>query len=138
MIFPELDEDLLITGALLHDIGKLEEMEVTTRIKGTNKGMFSGHIILGSILLSNKMKELGFDEKTSNKVLHMIVSHHGKMDNGSVKEPMFPEAVALYHADEMSSKIAEIITFVQDNKNETEDDFMPKWEKKKPTNISLK
>ena len=76
--------------------------------------------------------------KIKNKVIHMIISHHGKMEYGSVKEPMFPEAVALYYADESSSKIAEMINFINDSKDETEDDFMPKWEKNKPTNIFLK
>ncbi len=135
-IFPELDEDLLIVGALLHDIGKLEEMEMTTRIKGTNKGMFSGHLVLGSILVSNKMNEIGLDDALKEKVLHMIVSHHGKEEYGSAKEPMFPEAVALYYADETSSKIAEMINFIEDNKDKTENDFM--YHNKKGINIFLR
>jgi len=137
-IFPELDEDLLIVGALLHDIGKLEEMEMTSRIKGTNKGMFSGHLVLGSILVSNKMDEIELEDSLKDKILHMIISHHGKNDLGSPKEPMFPEALTLYYADEMSSKIAEMLNFVEDKKEETEDDFMPKWKKNKPTNIFLR
>lgn len=137
-LFPELNEDLLISGAILHDIGKLEEIEMTTRIKGTNKGMFAGHITIGLILVSNRMRELEIDEGTQNKILHMIVSHHGKLEYGSIKEPMFPEAVALYHADEMSSKISEMFNFINEKKNETEDDFMPKWQKDKPTNVFLR
>lgn len=137
-LYPQLNKDLLITGALLHDIGKIEEMEMTTRIKGTNKGMFSGHILLGSIFVSNKMDEIGLDEETKNKVLHMIVSHHGKIEHGALKEPMFPEALTLYHADEFSSKIAEMLNFVNENKEDTEDDFMPKWGKNRPTNIFLR
>jgi len=137
-LFPELNQDLLLTGALLHDIGKLEEMEMTTRIKGTNKGMFSGHLVLGAILASKKMDEIGLEEGQKDKILHMIVSHHGKEENGTPKEPMFPEAVALYYADESSSKIAEMLNFIEDSKNETEDDFMPKWEKNRPTNVFLR
>jgi len=137
-LFPSLDEDLLITGAILHDIGKLEEMEMTTRIKGTNAGMFSGHILLGSILISKKMDEIGLEEGLKNKILHMMISHHGETEKGSLKEPMFPEAVALYHADEMSTRIAEMINFIEEKKHETEDDFMPKWEKTKPTNVFLR
>ena len=135
-LFPELDNDLLIAGALLHDIGKLEEMEMTTRIKGTNKGMFQGHLVLGTIFVSNKMDVLGLKDEIKNKILHMMISHHGKNDYGSPKEPMFPEAVALYYADEMSSKIADIINFVKDNKDQTEDDFMYNY--KKGTNIFLR
>ena len=137
-LFPELNRDLLFTGAILHDIGKLEEMEMTARIKGTNKGMFSGHVLLGSVFVSNKMDELEIDEETKNKVLHMIISHHGKIEYGALKEPMFPEAVVLHYADELSSKTVEMLNFVNDNKDDTEDDFMPKWEKNKPTNIFLR
>ncbi len=135
-IFPELNQDLLITGALLHDIGKLEGMEMTTRIKGTNKGIFSGHLILGSILVSKKMDEIGLEDELKDKILHMIVSHHGKEDYGSPKEPMFPEAVALYYADEASCKIAEILNFIEENKDGTEDDFM--YHYKKGLNIFLR
>lgn len=137
-LYPRLDKDLLITGALLHDIGKIEEIEMTTRIKGTSKGMFSGHVILGSIFVSNKMDEIGLGEKTKNKVLHMIVSHHGKEEYGALKEPMFPEAVVLSYADEASTRITEMLSFVDEKKDETEDDFMPKWKKNKPTNIFLR
>lgn len=137
-LFPQLNKNLLFTGAVLHDIGKLEEMEMTTRIKGTNKGMFSGHVLLGSIYVSKKMDELEIPEETKNKVLHLIVSHHGKMEFGALKEPMFPEAVALHYADESSSKIAEMLNFINDNKGDTEDDFMPRWDKNKATNVFLR
>lgn len=124
-MFPELNKDLLITGALLHDIGKLEELVVTSRIKGSLKGQLVGHLALGLIYVSNKIDEIDeFNEDLKNKVLHMITSHHGKNEYGSPKEPMFPEAIALYYADEMSSKIAEIIEFIEISKDDTEDDFI--------------
>jgi len=137
-LYSNLNEDLLVTGALLHDIGKLEEMEMTTRIKGTNPGQFVGHIVLGSITVSEKMKQIGVDPETQNKILHMIVSHHGKIEHGSPKEPMFPEAIALYYADESSTKLNEIFNFIENNKDDTEDEFMPKWPKNLPTNIFLR
>lgn len=137
-LFPILDEDLLIVGAILHDIGKIDEMEMTTRIKGTNKGMFSGHLVLGSILVSKKMDEIELEEELKNKILHMIVSHHGKEGYGSPKEPMFPEAIVIYYADEMSSKIVGMINFIDDNKDKTKDNFKPKWESNKSTNIFLR
>ncbi len=123
-MFPELDKDLLITGALLHDIGKLEELVVSSRVKGSTRGQLVGHLALGLIYVSNKIDEIdGFDEELKNKVLHMITSHHGKVEYGSPKEPMFPEAVVIYYADEMSSKIAEILDFVEQSKDSTEDKF---------------
>ncbi|MEK6840828.1 MAG: HD domain-containing protein [Nanoarchaeota archaeon] len=137
-LYPELNRDLLVAGAMLHDIGKIEEMEMTSRIKGTNTGQFVGHLILGSIFVSKKMDELGVDNQLKDKILHMIVSHHGKIDKGSPKEPMFPEAVVLHYADELSSKTVEMLNFIKDNREETEDDFMPKWDKNRPNNIFLR
>ncbi len=92
-LFPVLDKDLLIAGALLHDIGKLDELEMTSRIKGSDSGQLIGHIVLSSIFVSNEMNKLGLDKELKNKLLHIIVSHHGKTEYGSPKQPMFPEAV---------------------------------------------
>lgn len=135
--FPQLNKDLLIAGALLHDIGKMDEMEVTSRIKGTNIGQLTGHLVLGTIHVAKKIDEIkDFDENLKNKLLHMIVSHHGKTEFGSPKEPMFPEAMAVYYADELSSKISEMTEFISAAKEETEDDFM--YNRRKNGNILLK
>lgn len=123
-IFEELDRDLLLTGAMLHDIGKLEEIETTSRIKDTQKGQLIGHLVLGVDYVSKKLENSGLDEILKNKILHLIVSHHGKAEFGSSKEPMIPEAVVLYYADELSSKTSEMIEFVKEHKEKTEDDFM--------------
>ncbi len=135
-LFPEMDKDLLIAGALLHDIGKLEELIVTSRIKGTNIGQMVGHIVLGCIYVEKKIDETGIDGKLKEKILHMMASHHGKLEYGAAKKPMFPEAIVLYYADEMSSKIAEIREFVRESKEETEDDFM--YNRRRGYNIYLR
>jgi len=131
-----LDKDLLIAGALLHDIGKIDELEITSRIKGSEAGQLVGHLVLGTIFVSNKMDKLGFDKGLKNKLLHLMVSHHGRFEYGSPKEPMFPEAVALYYADEMSSKLSEMTTFVDDAKQDTEDNFM--YSKRNGRNVFLR
>lgn len=124
-LFSNLDKDLLMAGALLHDIGKLKELDVTSRIKGSTEGQLTGHLVLGTIYVSNMIDKVeGFNIVLKDKLLHMLVSHHGRMEYGSPKEPMFPEAMALYYADEMSSKLAWISEFVNDAKEDTEDDFM--------------
>jgi len=135
-LFPVLDRDLLIVGALLHDIGKLDELEMTSRIKGSDSGQLIGHIVLSSIFVSNKMDKLGFNKELKDKILHIIVSHHGKTEYGSPKQPMFPEAVVIYYADEISSKIAEITEFVKSSIEDTEDNFM--YHRRKQHNIYLK
>jgi 3'-5' exoribonuclease len=123
-LFPDLDTDILIAGALLHDVGKLDEIEVTTRIKGTVKGQLSGHVALGYGYVSGVMDELGIGREVREKLLHVMLSHHGNMEYGSPKKPMFPEAVAVYFADELSSKLAEMTEFIRLSRDETEDDFM--------------
>ncbi len=135
-MFEDLDRDILIAGALLHDIGKLDEIKTTTRIKGTITGQLQGHIALGFHMLSNIVKKLGINEEISNKILHIILSHHGWQSFGSPKEPMFPEAMVVYYADEMSSKIAELIEFKKSSLESTEDDFM--YNKRHRRNIYLK
>lgn len=121
-LFPELDRDLLIAGALLHDIGKLEEIETTTRIKGTDRGQLIGHLPFSLLFIEKRMDSI--EGNLKNRLMHMIISHHGKMEYGSPKEPMIPEALALYHADEMSAKIAEMTEFVKESARHTEDSFM--------------
>lgn len=121
--FPQLNKDVLIAGAALHDIGKLDELSVTSKIKWTNKGNLAGHLVLGTIFVSNKCDEIKLDEALKDKLLHIIISHHGKMKLGSPKEPMFPEAVVVHYSDELSSKTNELIEFIEDAKLSTEDDF---------------
>jgi len=134
---PSLSRDLLIVGAALHDIGKLEDLEVTSRIKGSRKGQLIGHLALGLISLGEKLKEdTGLDGLTKEKILHLVVSHHGKKEYGSPLEPMLPEAVVLSFADDLSCKLTEIMEFIDENKEVTEDDFMFNYKHKK--NILLR
>lgn len=135
-LFPELNKDLLIAGALLHDVGKLEEINVTSRIKGTVRGQLAGHLVLGSIFVSKVCDEVQLDDETKNRLLHIMASHHGRVEYGSPKEPMFPEALVVYYADELSSKLAEMTEFVNESKLSTEDDFM--YHKRSGRNILLK
>lgn len=136
LLFPQLDKDLLIAGALLHDIGKLEEMTVTSRIKGTKKGQLSGHLVLSAVFVSKKCDEVGLDDETRDKLIHIIISHHGRAEYGTPKEPMFPEALVVYYADELSARLAEMTEFIEYSKAETEDDFM--FSKRHNRNILLK
>ncbi len=135
-IHPNLDRDILIAGVLLHDIGKIEEIGVSTRIKGTRKGQLIGHISIGFSFVMKKMEEFGLEEIIRDKILHIIVSHHGRLEFGSPKTPMFPEAAVIYYADEMSSKVTEMIDIVEEGKDQTEDDFV--YSNRKRGNIFLK
>jgi len=138
-LYPSLDKDLLIAGALLHDIGKLEDLEVTSRIKGGIKGQLVGHLVLGMMMVHERIKSSTIDETLKNKLFHLLASHHGKLEFGSPKEAMIPEALALYYADEMSAKICEMTEFINNTKGQTEDEFMYKYHKTNAgVNILLK
>lgn len=110
-IKPGLDRDLLLTGAILHDIGKIEEYVVTTSIDVSVDGMLRGHLVIGAEMVT-RMCDLieGFPELLKIKVAHMVLSSHGRQEFGSPKKPQFPEAVALYYADEIDSKLEQYIS----------------------------
>ena len=105
----DLDKDLLIAGAALHDIGKIEEFEVTTQIKVTDKGNLLGHVTLGVQALTRVLDRLSISESTKNKLLHIMISHHGKVENGAPKPPMTPEALLIAKADDLDASLATML-----------------------------
>ncbi|MBN2042293.1 MAG: HD domain-containing protein [Candidatus Aenigmarchaeota archaeon] len=118
----ELDRDLMIAGAILHDIGKMKELEVGSSIKVTAEGMMVGHLLLTMEMVNKKMEEIGTPEELRIKVKHIIASHHGKLEYGSPKTPAMPEALAVYYADDMDSKLVYMINHMK--KAATEDDYV--------------
>ncbi|MEM3364003.1 MAG: HD domain-containing protein [Candidatus Micrarchaeia archaeon] len=123
-IYPSLDRDLLIAGALLHDIGKTKEITVSRRIKADSQSQLVGHLMYTALMLSQAFDACNTPEPLRSKLLHLSLSHHGKNDYGSPKEPMFPEAAALHYADETSAIVAEMLDFVSEYRDITLDDTM--------------
>lgn len=121
-IHPQLNRDLMLTGAILHDIGKIRELDVTTHIRTSTEGMLVGHLALTYEEVSKKMEQLKMPEDLKLKVKHLIITHHGKTEYGSPKQPSIPEALAVYLADETDSKLTEMITHIK--RAETEDDYI--------------
>jgi 3'-5' exoribonuclease len=103
---PSLDRDLLIVGALLHDIGKTEEFEVTSLIRITEAGYLHGYIVLGYRIAHELLQGLEIPDSLRHRVLHMILSQNGRLEYGSPKTPRFPEALALYYANEMDARLS--------------------------------
>jgi 3'-5' exoribonuclease len=104
--YPEVDPDLLVTGAILHDIGKIHELEWKSSFSYTLEGQMIGHISIAQGMLREKVKELApFPEKLRVLVEHMILSHHGKYEFGSPKLPMTPEAILLSALDDLEAKM---------------------------------
>ncbi|MDO4564502.1 MAG: HD domain-containing protein [Clostridia bacterium] len=110
-LYPALNSDLLYTGAILHDIGKLRELEVGSlglASAYTEAGQLVGHINIGVSMVENAADALGLDKQAAMKVQHMLLSHHGQPEFGSPKLPMFPEAEVLSVCDLLDSRLYEM------------------------------
>jgi 3'-5' exoribonuclease len=104
--YPEINRDLLLTGAMLHDIGKLEELSWGTSFDYTLEGQLVGHITMGIGMIQKKLASLpNFPPRLRLLVEHMVLSHHGKLEFGSPKLPMIPEAILLNFLDDMDAKM---------------------------------
>jgi 3'-5' exoribonuclease len=104
--YPQIDRDLLLTGAFLHDIGKIHELSFHRSIAYTTKGQLLGHMIIELEMLQAKIAQVpGFPEELKTLLEHLIISHHGQYEFGSPKLPMFPEALMLHYLDDLDSKM---------------------------------
>jgi len=104
-IYPDLNRDLLITGAILHDYGKTQELSSTADFNYTDKGRLIGHIVIAAIEIEKAASRIEwFPEELKNQLLHLVLSHQGKLEFASPVEPKTLEAIVLYHADELSAK----------------------------------
>jgi len=104
--YPQIDRDLLLSGAFLHDIGKLHELSYARSISYTTSGQLLGHMIIELEMLHAKIALVpGFTPELKILLEHMIISHHGQYEFGSPKLPMFPEALMLHYLDDLDSKM---------------------------------
>src|SRR6266404_8680207 len=105
--YPQVNRDLLLTGAFLHDIGKIHELAYHRSFSYTTRGQLLGHMIIELEMLQAKLAQLpDFPDDLKTLVEHLIISHHGKYEFGSPKLPMFPEALMLHYLDDLQYKIA--------------------------------
>ena len=104
--YPEANADLLLSGAVLHDVGKLKELSYERSLGYTDEGELLGHILIEYELVSKKMDAIeGFPPELKILVQHMLISHHGQYEFGSPKLPMFREALLLHYLDDLDSKM---------------------------------
>ena len=104
-IHPEINRDLIVCGAILHDFGKTEELNFETNFDYTDKGKLLGHIVIAAMEIekaANTIKD--FPSQLKEQLLHLVLSHQGKLEQASPVVPKTLEAIALYHADELSAK----------------------------------
>jgi 3'-5' exoribonuclease len=104
--YPQVNRDLLLTGAFLHDIGKIHELSYKRSFAYTSRGQLLGHMIIELEMLQAKIAQIpGFPDQLKTLLEHLIISHHGEYEFGSPKLPMFPEALMLHYLDDLDSKM---------------------------------
>lgn len=122
-LYPKLDMNLLLAGIFLHDIGKVRELGYDSSFIYTDEGQLLGHLMIGIEILNEKVAEAEkltgepFPNETLLRLKHMILSHHGRLEYGSMKLPMTPEAVALHHLDNLDAKVHEFTRSIEDDPN---------------------
>jgi 3'-5' exoribonuclease len=121
--YPQVDRDLLLCGAFIHDIGKLKELSYTRDFEYTDEGQMLGHLVIAVGMLDAKVAEAetlsgeSFPTETMLRLKHMLVSHHGSYEHGSPKLPMTIEATMLYFLDNLDSKVNAFAQLIEDDPN---------------------
>lgn len=104
--YPQINRDLLLTGAFFHDIGKIHELAYNRSFSYTTRGQLLGHMIIELEMLQAKLALFpDFPAELKTLIEHLIISHHGEYEFGSPKLPMFPEALLLHYMDDLDSKM---------------------------------
>lgn len=115
--YAAVNRDLVLAGAMLHDIGKIYELSFERGFDYTDEGRLIGHIVLGMELISDRIALIaGFPPQKAMLVKHMILSHHGQLEFGSPKRPKIPEALLLSYADDLDAKMADFTQFIAKEK----------------------
>jgi len=120
-LYPEVDRDLLLMGIFLHDVGKIAELSYDRAYGYTDEGQLVGHLVMGVEMLRDKVEQTAdltgeaFPPELLLRLKHMIVSHHGTPEFGSIKLPMTPEAVALHYLDNLDAKIHAFTREIRDD-----------------------
>lgn len=119
--YPELDVDLLLTAAMLHDVGKLDELCYERAVSYTTEGQLLGHIVMELETVSRAMEEIeGFPANLKTVVQHILISHHGQYEFGSPKLPMIREALVFHYLDDLDSKLAAVRAALANDSGEPE------------------
>lgn len=132
-MYPSANLDIVITGAILHDVGKLKEYVSTASIEKTDIGNWIGHIVMGDRWIKEKISELrkngnDFDSDLENKLCHIILSHHGRYEYGSPRMPKTVEAMIVHQADMMDSQVKNFIQNIEEGRKTSEDDWGFIWD----------
>lgn len=112
--YRDIDMDLLLAGVVLHDIGKIHELTYDRSFGYSTEGQLLGHIVIGTRMIDEKIRQIPeFPERLKTLLIHLVLSHHGELEYGSPKVPLFPEALLLHHIDNMDSKMECMRSFLE-------------------------
>ena len=112
--YPGINRDLLVSGALLHDIGKVAELSYARTFDYTDEGKLIGHIVMGVEMIEEAIRQIpGFPRQLAIMLKHLLLSHHGQYEYGSPKRPKTLEAVILNYLDDLDSKINGVRTHIE-------------------------
>lgn len=121
--YPDLDPDLLLIGAFLHDAAKIDEMTYERELGYSDEGQLIGHVVMAVSMVDEKAREAAklsgeaFPTELLLRVKHMIVSHHGEYEYGSPKLPMTLEAIALHYLDNLDAKMFSVGQIIREDAN---------------------
>ncbi len=123
-----LRRDLVLAGLVLHDLGKIDELSYARGFHYSTRGQLLGHITLGLEIVREKMQEVAdFPAPLGDQIEHIILSHHGELEFGSPKQPVFPEALVVHYLDNLDSKLASMLA-----QYETDKDREGEWTSRNP------
>lgn len=122
--YDNVDDDLLVMGAFLHDVGKIDELTYQRDLGYSDEGQLIGHLVMGVSILEQQVAKLNapvdnyvFPNELALRLKHMIISHHGRYEYGSPKLPMTLEAIALHHLDDLDAKLRNFQQLIDDDAN---------------------
>jgi 3'-5' exoribonuclease len=120
--YPELNRDMLVTGGILHDIGKIYEFSYNNIIDYSDEGRLIGHIVMGVEMINKKISGIDdFPSQLALELRHIILSHHGEFEFGSPKRPKTLEALIVHYIDDLDAKFNAFKTFMSDSNNNDSD-----------------
>jgi 3'-5' exoribonuclease len=120
--YGSVDGDLLVAGAILHDIGKIRELTYERGFGYSTEGQLLGHIVIGLEIIGDKIRHVpDFPARLRTLVEHMVISHHGQLEFGSPKLPLFPEALLLHYLDDLDSKMECMRAMVEQDRQVSSD-----------------
>ncbi len=123
-VYPQMQVDLVLAGAFLHDIGKTEELSYDMAFSYTDSGQLIGHLVLGILMINSKVEALAkkgikFDKATLGALSHIILTHHGKYEFGSPKLPATAEAFMVNYIDDLDAKIHQVTKAIDNEQNDS-------------------